>query len=182
MAEMNPYSAPGSDVATPEQYGQVKVLSASGRLGRLRYLAYGFGIYFLAALIQGVLGGILIPMGGAAEMAAVSISVVVMLLLFVVLYTLAIQRLHDMNASGWLALLMLVPLVNLILVLVFLITPGTQGENRYGAQPPPNGLGVVLTSLIFPVVMVLGVIAAIAIPTYQSYAQRAQEAQVEVQP
>ena len=181
MAEMNPYSAPGADVATTEQYGQVKVLSASGRLGRLRYLAYGIGIYFLASLLQGVVAAIVVPMGESAGMAILSVSVLVSLFLVVFSFMLAIQRLHDMNASGWLALLMLVPVVNLIMLLVFLFAPGTQGENNYGAQPPPNGIGVVLTSLVLPVAFV-GVIAAIAIPAYQDYVQRAQEMQAEVQP
>ena len=46
----------------------------------------------------------------------------------------AVRRLHDTNRSGWWLLLILVPLVGLVLV-VFLLLPGTKGPNRFGSDP-----------------------------------------------
>jgi len=40
----------------------------------------------------------------------------------------AVRRMHDVNKSGW---FILIPIYNLILAL----TPGTIGENAYGADP-----------------------------------------------
>jgi len=183
MAEANPYSAPRSKVAGPEQYGQVKVLSAAGRLGRLRYLAYGFGFGLIAMIVQAAVAPMAASSGGSgATIAVMGVVIIVMLGLTVVSILLAIQRLHDMNTSGWLCLLLLVPLVNAIMALVLLIAPGTRGENRFGAQPPPNGTGVVLVSLVVPLVFVVGIVAAIAIPAYQDYTLRAQAPQVDIQP
>jgi len=183
MAEANPYSAPESKVAGPEQYGQVKVLSPGGRLGRLRYLAYGFGFGLIAMIVQVAMGPIAVSSGGSGATAAVmGVVIIVSLGLMVVSFLLAIQRLHDMNTSGWLCLLLLVPIVNAIMALVLLIAPGTRGENRFGAQPPPNGTGVVLVSLVVPLVFVVGIVAAIAIPAYQDYTLRAQAPQVDIQP
>jgi uncharacterized membrane protein YhaH (DUF805 family) len=181
MAEVNPYSAPSADVARPQQYGEVKVFSGRGRLGRLRYLAYSVGFGLLANVITAGLLAALGPMGQSGGTAALGISVLVAIFVLVVSFFLVIQRLHDMNASGWLSLLILVPIVNAIVVLVLLFMPGTQGENRFGLQPPPNSKGVVLASLIVPVVFVGGILAAIAIPAYQGYTQRAAESQVEQQ-
>lgn len=48
---------------------------------------------------------------------------------------LGVRRLHDMNASGWWYLLTLIPLVNFILFLVLLLKSGSQGPNRFGADP-----------------------------------------------
>ncbi len=40
----------------------------------------------------------------------------------------AVRRMHDLGKSGW---FIFIPIYNLILVL----TSGTQGENKYGADP-----------------------------------------------
>ena len=39
-----------------------------------------------------------------------------------------VKRMHDVNKSGW---FLLIPLVNLI----FCLTPGTRGPNRFGEDP-----------------------------------------------
>jgi uncharacterized membrane protein YhaH (DUF805 family) len=46
----------------------------------------------------------------------------------------AVRRLHDSNRSGWWMLLSLVPFGGLV-VLVFMLLPGTPGENRFGPDP-----------------------------------------------
>jgi uncharacterized membrane protein YhaH (DUF805 family) len=93
--------------------------------------------------------------------------------MFVVMVMLTIQRAHDFNTTGWIALLAVVPLVNLI----FWFIPGTEGENRFGRQTPPNSIVAILLALILPLVFVLGIVAAIAIPAYQDYVKRAQASQ-----
>jgi len=87
--------------------------------------------------------------------------------------SLTIQRCHDFNMSGWLSALALIPLVNLM----FWIVPGTDGRNRYGAPPPPNSAGAVALALILPLVFILGIVAAISIPAYKHYSDRAHAAQ-----
>lgn len=46
-----------------------------------------------------------------------------------------VKRLHDVDKSGWLLLLVLIPLVNIALGLYLLFADGTVGPNRYGADP-----------------------------------------------
>lgn len=46
-----------------------------------------------------------------------------------------VRRLHDTNNSGWLILLGLIPCVGGIVLLVFMILQGTNGENKYGNIP-----------------------------------------------
>ena len=55
--------------------------------------------------------------------------------------------------------------------------PGTDGENRFGPKTPPNGAGAVALALILPAVFVVGIVAAIALPAYQQYLQRASATQ-----
>ena len=160
---VNPYQAPSAAVADAgDQTQPVKVFSVSGRIGRARYIAYGIGFYILFGIIAAVLTAALGSVGGALMVAA-------WVALVVIAFMLTIQRCHDFNTSGWLALLMLIPIANLI----FLIIPGTDGPNRFGAPTPPNSAGVLIAAWAMPVIMIIGIVAAIALPAYQDYQKRA---------
>ncbi|WP_243953195.1 DUF805 domain-containing protein [Methylobacterium sp. J-067] len=49
-------------------------------------------------------------------------------------YAVTARRLHDTDRSGWMILLVLIPLVGLVLV-VFACLRGTPGPNHYGPDP-----------------------------------------------
>jgi uncharacterized BrkB/YihY/UPF0761 family membrane protein len=86
---------------------------------------------------------------------------------------LSIQRCHDFDVSGWLSIVfILVPLA----VLLLWIIPGTKGPNRYGPPTEPNSTLAVIGALVLPFVFVAGILAAVAIPAYQDYVKRAQQA------
>jgi hypothetical protein len=82
-----------------------------------------------------------------------------------------------MDQSGWLCLLLIVPLVNLVVALVLIFAPGTPTANKHGPAPAPNTLWVKIGGLAMPVIAVLGILAAIALPAYQDYVDRAAETQ-----
>jgi uncharacterized membrane protein YhaH (DUF805 family) len=162
----NPYEAPKTTVADYEaaqEYSEVKIWSASGRIGRLRYLAYSTGAWLVAGLVFGVLAAVM----------DYSLAVVVAAVLYIAALVLnilaAIQRSHDMDWSGWTVLLQLIPLVGFIWV----FKRGTEGPNNYGLPPPPNTLGVKILGVLLPVIFLIGIMAAIAIPAYVQYTQRA---------
>ncbi len=46
-----------------------------------------------------------------------------------------VRRLHDTDRSGWWILIGLIPLVGAIVLLVFLILKGNEGDNRFGPDP-----------------------------------------------
>jgi len=164
---VNPYQAPSAAVADAGAETQpVRVFSISGRIGRARYLAYGMGFYILFGFVAGILATALGAVG-VVLMVAAWVAIVVLG------FMLTIQRCHDFNMSGWLSLVMLVPLANLI----FLFIPGTDGPNRFGAPTPPNGVGVLIGAWALPVIMVIGIVAAIALPAYQDYQKRAGQVQ-----
>jgi type IV pilus assembly protein PilA len=172
MQNRNPYAAPRANVAGgdvgDEDYGEIKIFSAQGRIGRVRYIGYSMGLALLAWLVIGILAaiavGIQVDQTGLILVAALGyVAVLVVQFLF------NIQRSHDMNMTGWLSLIWLVPFG----VLVFWFVPGTRGENDYGKRPPPNTAGVIILTCLVPFAS-LGVLAAIAIPAYQDYTIRAQ--------
>lgn len=139
----------------------VRLFSAAGRIGRARYIAYGFGLYLLS-MLAGVVGARLFGEVGAV---LATVAWVAMAVLGVML---TVQRCHDFNVTGWFALLIVVPLANL----VFLFIPGTDGPNRFGAPTPPNSVGVLVVAWLIPGIVIAGMIAAIALPAYQAYLQR----------
>lgn len=51
----------------------------------------------------------------------------------------AVRRLHDTDRSGWWFLISFIPLVGLVVLLVFLVTRGTDGANRFGAPAVADG-------------------------------------------
>jgi uncharacterized membrane protein YhaH (DUF805 family) len=170
--QANPYQTPGAKLAdAAENYAEVKILSATGRLGRVRYIGYSIGMTLLMYLVIGAFG-LAAGMMNAGALAAIGIGLGVIGMV-VIGIMLTIQRCHDFNMSGWLSLLVIVPLAPL----VFWIVPGTQGPNRFGNPPPPNSTGAVVLALILPLLFVVGIVAAVALPAYQDYVQRAQAAQ-----
>jgi len=49
-----------------------------------------------------------------------------------------VRRLHDANRSGWVLLIMLVPILGQIVLLYFFLQKGTAGPNRFGGEPHPE--------------------------------------------
>ena len=47
----------------------------------------------------------------------------------------AVRRLHDVGKSGWMFLIVLIPLVGPIWLLVLFCTDGQQGNNKWGQNP-----------------------------------------------
>lgn len=60
---------------------------------------------------------------------------IVALVLAVAAISCHVRRLHDMDYSGWMYLVMLVPLVDLVLLLAMIFKKGTAGPNRFGPDP-----------------------------------------------
>lgn len=47
----------------------------------------------------------------------------------------SIRRLHDTDRSGWWLLLAFIPLIGAIILIVWMATDGTAGDNRFGSNP-----------------------------------------------
>ncbi len=147
----------------------VRFWPPSGRIGRLRMLAYSLGLYVIFIVFSIVLGAVagFSGAGGRAGFGtgAGLFGVVGFILYAIAGVTILIQRSPDMNMSGWWSIAAFIPLVGLF----WLLNPGTAGVNRWGAPPPPNGLAVQIFGWFFPVLMVIGIVAAIALPALMRF-------------
>jgi len=140
----NPYQKPQSESEeknTLQEYSEINIFSSQGRIGRFRYLAYSVILLFLYILFS--LMGIFT--GGLTWLWIVFFLIPWQLFII-------IQRIHDLNNSGWWLLFMFIPYINLLFGLLLLILPGTNGSNKFGLQPPPNtnkDIGNFFLSLFF---------------------------------
>jgi uncharacterized membrane protein YhaH (DUF805 family) len=165
--DANPYSAPDAALdAGQDALYQPKIFAFNGRIGRMRYLAYGIGVNILLMAVMVPLGGATAVMGGEAGMSMIGMLVIGIFYIatFVISIMFAKRRLNDLNRSGWWFLLFLIPLVNLLFAIYILFFPGTDGDNNFGPAPVANSTGVLILGWMFPALMILGIVAAVAIP------------------
>ena len=161
------YDPPKTDVHTDTETFDPPLLSATGRMGRLRYLAHSMWMTLVAYLIIGGVGGVLAAL--VNEGLGYTVAIAGALGILAIQFILTIKRCHDFNAAGWWSILVLVPFVGLVYALI----PGTKGANRFGARPSENPVGVIIGACL-PLLVFPGILAGIAIPAYQDYTQRAQ--------
>jgi uncharacterized membrane protein YhaH (DUF805 family) len=104
----------------------------NGRSRRMEYWMFVVGI-IVASIITNIIDGIL---GMTGMVLGVYGPLTTLLLLGTLVPSIAVgvRRLHDQDKTGWLMLLGLIPLVNLVL-LVFMFLEGTKGDNQYGPDP-----------------------------------------------
>lgn len=182
----NPYATPGANVSDSASHDDVyepRIFSTTGRIGRLRYLAYSF----VATLVVGMAAGALAGMGAAlfasgksnmGDTLAIAMLIAIYLPILTISFVMMRRRLNDLDQTGWLGLLMLIPLLNILMALYLIFWPGTKGSNTYGPAPTKNSALLIIFGLIIPFIFITGILAAIAIPAYQTYVKRAQATQM----
>lgn len=142
------------------------IFELRGRIGRVRYLAYGF-VFGILVLLAAAIGATVAGDAAATWLSAAATAAFGILL--------GVRRLHDLGRSGWFALGMLVPFVNLAIGLWLLCAPGDPAANRFGPVPGPNTRPLVALAWAVPVLFVAGVLAAVALAPHKSNAQRARD-------
>lgn len=100
-----------------------------GRAPRSEYWYFQlFGL--LAGLTSSGLDSVFYP--GTPKTDFSPINGVTTLVLLLPYLSVTVRRLHDINRSGWNFWWIILPVVGWIVLLVFTVTRGTEGRNRYG--------------------------------------------------
>lgn len=173
MGSSNPYQSPQTDVTAPvDGVDQTGPFDAKGRFGRLSYIAWYltvtlglYAVFIVFALIFGigigVMGSESSTAGGIAGGLFGILYVAVVIAMLVVAIIFLIRRLHDIDLSGWWALLMLVPIVNAVFGIFAMVKAGTPGANRFGPPRETRGWERVV-GIIGIVLFVLSLVVTIA--------------------
>ena len=107
-----------------------------GFSGRIRRSTYIWSTIFFIALNTYVVMSIVATPEESTAFGLWGLALLAMLI--VSLWSsiaLSVKRLHDMGYSGFLSLIMFVPMASMILFLVLCVMPGQSGKNQYGAPP-----------------------------------------------
>lgn len=90
-------------------------------------------------VVFNILMSIVIALVGAVTQTLGNVlDVIVTLALIVPNLAVSVRRLHDTDRSGWWFLLVLVPLLGTIVLIVWFVMRGTDGDNRFGPDPLGN--------------------------------------------
>ena len=125
-----PYMQPGIRPESVEE--SLKWTTYNGRLNRMRY--------FLRSLALGLGSGVVAFIGALFAILAMDldkasaqlVAYVFCVPVFVLSWFNSVKRAHDLDKSGWMVLLTIVPIVNIIFGLYLLFAKGTEGPNQYG--------------------------------------------------
>lgn len=173
MGPANPYQSPQTDVTAPPAAGvdQTGPFDPKGRFGRLSYIAWyltltvaAYAVMLVVVLVlgaAGLMGAQSETAGGIVGGVGLILYVAFILAMLVIGIIFFIRRLHDIDLSGWWALLMLVPLVNAIFGIFALVKAGTAGANRFGPPRETRGWEQVV-GIIGVVLFVLSLVVTIA--------------------
>lgn len=184
-----------------------RVFAFSGRLGRMRFFTYlalaTIGVSIVGSLAMVALSLVHEYLGIAAYAIAMIGSVVFSfsvyirrlhdinasgwwsaLLLLPIVAGIAATAVAGNDplsgASAAFTLLGLTGLIVLALFLLLLFKPGNRESNHFGAPTTPNSTGVIvgfILTLVFGGIYMIGIVAAISIPAYQDYMERAAQSQ-----
>ena len=147
-----------------------------GRMGRLDFAILIFALYLVTLVIQKTMGVNPFLIGFTAfteeeiiTKELINLGVTINLISLVFFALLSVKRFHDINYSGWMSLIFIVPLINLgilsfiiafigvIIRLILLFAKGEAHKNRFGELPAGNHRNkllifigiVVLTIIVF---------------------------------
>ena len=103
-----------------------------GRASRAEYWWF-----YLAQLLIMIVGLIIDQIIGTGVLYIIAAVLYIIAAIVFILPSIAvlIRRLHDTDRTGWWYWIQLLPLIGLIVILVFTLTGGDEGDNKYGPNP-----------------------------------------------
>lgn len=139
--------------------------SIHGRFNRMSYLG-GYGLIYLVTLVgylilASFLGSFQLSsdlfnfefyssLSGASALVVWAFSLFLIYLNIV----LVVRRLHDLNKSGWMGLLLLIPVVQFFFMIYLLLASGTAGTNQYGPVRPSTFIEKLMAWLILVAILI----------------------------
>ena len=123
--------------------------NGEGRARRKEFWSFVLFTWLIAMGAAAVVAILCVPFaaaegaGNSGASVAIGLLVVLAVLGFLIAFlpphfAVLSRRLHDVNMSGWFALLSLIPYLGGLFVLVIALIPSQEAVNRYGAYPKPR--------------------------------------------
>lgn len=126
-----------SEIKASENHDEKQTMAGSlfsfqGRVGRVKYWVTIIPLFLISFAITIVMA-LATDRGGSGGFAILALFFYVPAI-WIVLAT-YVKRWHDLGKSGWMTLTLLIPYVNLLILLILGLWPGTSESNKYGEVP-----------------------------------------------
>lgn len=129
----------------------------NGRIGRKQFVKgyfYLLSAYLILSVIYALLDtyvSVYLGFDFILYFVIVSISMVLA-------FSLSVRRLHDTGSSAWWALMLLIPLINLVFFIHLAFDKGDSRENKYGAVPQRSDFLLPFYSekMFWPLIIIAG--------------------------
>ena len=111
----------------------------SGRASRSAYwwwVLFGVLVSLVTRVLDGLIGSNIVRGDQfGTEVSLGIISSLVGLALLLPSIAVLVRRLHDTDRSGWWYWIIIIPIIGWLVLIFFLASAGSPGENRYGSPP-----------------------------------------------
>ncbi|GCU82207.1 inner membrane protein [Escherichia coli] len=64
---------------------------------------------------------------------------------FILIFSATVRRLHDTGRSGWWFILYFIPVIGDLVLLIFTVQKGNEGENQFGPDPKQDEVSLIDT-------------------------------------
>ncbi|WP_164557784.1 DUF805 domain-containing protein [Massilia atriviolacea] len=167
----NIYAAPHTHFSDSNISAATRLFALNGRIGRVRWIAYSTALWMLASVVL----GLLLQLAAFVSTDFMFLAGTVLTFsIWLVPLLVARRRLQDLGLGALYLIGVIIPFINLYFIFIMLFKRGDEGSNEFGPPPAPNNRGVYVLAFILPAIMVIGILAAIALPAYMKYTDKAR--------
>lgn len=111
-----------------------KYVTFKGRARRSEYWWF-FLLNSIVSIVTFVLDYQMVTINIEVGLGALALSHLYRLIVFLPDLAVSVRRLHDTGHSGWLYLLIIIPILGTLFLLYFFVSDSAPEENRYGKSP-----------------------------------------------
>ena len=122
------------------------IFKIGSRIGRVQYL--GLSSAWTALIL-------ILAFLASLEYIHLYVALVFLPMIIFKMFSLHIRRLNDLNYSGWWSLFGGIPYLGVLIYLICLFFPGTEGENRFGSQSELTSRKYYFMCLIIPALVLM---------------------------
>lgn len=115
--------------------------TVNGRARRKEYWYYRLSVLLIIILISFIMGVMI-----GLDVTIIDEDVItwtVSIINFIFIFSATVRRLHDTGRSGWWFVLFFIPIIGDLVLLIFTVQRGNEGENKFGSDPKQDEVSLI---------------------------------------